>query len=336
MPIIKDVAQYAGVSVATVSRCINTPSKVLPETRNKVEEAMQVLRYRYNSLARGFVTRQTRILGVVVPTITDPVFAESLRGIQDTAEKKGYHIILGNTDYNGTKEQRLLRKLREQQVEGIVLTSSDLHGEALEELREDGFPCVLLYSKMTKGPLSSVGVDNVEGGRMAASYLLERGHRRIGMLAGSFNLSDRSLHRFQGFRDCLEEAGIGLDSKLVVETGFSLKDCNNTVARLMEHNPAPTALFCSNDLLAVGAMAGLRNIGLEVPGDVSIIGFDDTQFAASVTPALTTVRQPVYEMGKRGTSILLNMLEHGVSEIAHELLPLSLVVRESVAEAVQK
>jgi DNA-binding LacI/PurR family transcriptional regulator len=330
-PTIKEVAFRAAVSVATVSRCINTPDRVAEETRTRVEEAMSSLNYRYNSLARGFATRRTKTLGVVVPTITNPVFAESTRGIQDEATRRGYQIVLANTDYSPLQEAPLIRSLRERQVDGIALTSSDLASEAVRSMIAEGFPCVLLYSTVTDGPLTSVGVDNIEGGRLAAKHLLDQGHERIAMLAGSFALSDRSMDRFRGFRECLENTPFGFDPDLVVETGFSLDDCRGAVAELMDRSPKPTAIFCSNDLLAVGAMAGLRAFGLSVPDDVSVIGFDDAPLAAFVTPALTTVRQPVYEMGRKGAELLLDCIENGLEAPIHVQLDLELVARESVA-----
>ncbi len=317
--------------MATVSRCINTPDLVQPETREKVAQAMEALSYRYNSLARSFVTQRSKTLGVIVPTITNPVFAESLRGIQDYATPLGYHVIIGNTDYNGDKEEHLLRNLRERQVEGIVLTSSDLSNKALEEIRKEQFPCVLLYSRITSGPLSAVGVDNIVGGRMATSFLLQQGHTRIAMLAGDFALSDRSLHRFQGYRDVLENEGPGFAPELVVQTTFSLAECRQAVTKIMAARPAPTALFCSNDLLAVGAMAGLKALGLRTPADVSVVGFDDTSMSAHVSPALTTVRQPLYDMGLRSAALLIDMLEGNLKTPVYELLPLRMIVRESVA-----
>lgn len=336
-PTFKDVARVAGVSLATVSRCVNTPELVSEETRERVEQAMENLHYRYNSLARSFATRTSRTLGVVLPSITNPVFAESTRGIQDAVAERDYQIFLANTDYDRDKEFPLIRNMRQHQIDGLILTSSGLasksgqpEGRGVQELLQDRFPCVLLYSTIRQGPLSSVGVDNVMGGEMAARYLWEQGHRHIAMLAGSFAMSDRSRDRYDGFKNFLMDKGC-FKRTLVKEIGFDMGECNTALAGLFSVNERPTALFCSNDLLAVAAIAELREMGLDVPRDVSVMGFDDVSLAGFVSPGLTTIRQPVYEMGRLGAELLFDLLQNPEKEPAHKLLPLELVVRGTVA-----
>ncbi|MCG8616655.1 MAG: LacI family transcriptional regulator, partial [Desulfobacterales bacterium] len=204
MATIHDVAKIAGVSTATVSRVINLPDKVRPETRERVERAMKVCRYQYNALARGFVTKRTNTIGLIMPTISNPVFAESTRGIQDVAGQSDFHVILGNSYYDGDKEAKLIEVLRERQVDGLIITSTNMKGDILKRLLRDEFPFVLLYSTVRKGPMSAVGVDNFLGGYMATEHLAGLGHTRIAMLAGSFNISDRSFHRWHGYKKCLK------------------------------------------------------------------------------------------------------------------------------------
>jgi len=164
MSTIRDVAKIAGVSTATVSRVINSPEAVSLETRDRVAKAMKACRYQYNALARGFVTKQSYTLGLIVPSITNPTFAESIRGVQDFAHREGYQVLLGNTDYEYAKEARLCEVLRERQVEGLIITTTTLKGKVLRDLLDDHFPFVLLYSTVRKGPTSAVGVDNFRGG----------------------------------------------------------------------------------------------------------------------------------------------------------------------------
>jgi len=199
MSTILDVAKLAGVSSATVSRVINSPDAVRDQTREKVNRAMKICNYKYNALARGFVTKQSNTIGLVIPTISNPVFAESTQGIQDCADKKKVQVILGNSYYQYEKEENLINTLREKQVDGLIITTTNLKGGVLKALLDDNFPFVLLFSTVKGGSFSAVGVDNYQGGYRATEHLVALGHRRIGMVAGSFTISDRSYHRWYGY-----------------------------------------------------------------------------------------------------------------------------------------
>ncbi len=329
MSTIRDVAKIAGVSIATVSRVINFPEKVGVETRKRVFRAMEVCRYKYNALARGFATKRSHTFGLIVPTITNPIFAESTRGIQDFANEQGYQVILGNSDYQYEKEAKMVEVLRERQVEGLIITTTNLKGETLKSLLDDRFPFVLLYSTVRRGPISAVGVDNFLGGYRATEHLIHFHHRRIAMLAGAFNCSDRSFHRWHGYKRCLKDNHIPYDPDLVLKTEYSLARGREGVKSLLSLKNPPTAIFCSNDFLALGAMEGAREAGISLPQDLSIVGFDDMQIASSVTPALTTIRQPAYEMGELGTKILLHHIGNKAYKPVHKILETRLVIRES-------
>lgn len=333
MSTIRDVARIANVSTATVSRVINSPEKVRPQTRELVHQAMGHCRYEYNALARGFVTKRSHTLGLIVPTISNPIFAESTRGVQDYAAPKGYQIILGNSYYQDREEGKLLKVLRERQVEGLLITTTSLRGKPIKELLESGFPFVLLYSTVRKGPISAVGVDNFRGGYEATRHLIDLGHRRIGMLAGSFDFSDRSFHRWHGYRRCLRKHGITYDSKLVIQSQYDLVGGRDGVKTLFGLKESPTAIFCSNDYLAIGAMEGARELGLRVPEDLSLVGFDDMEISSFVSPRLTTIKQPAYYMGRLGTEILLRQIETGTPRPVQEILETKIVVRESTSRA---
>lgn len=320
----------AGVSVASVSRFINNPEKLRDATRERIAEAMRRCNYRYNYVAKVFATQRTNTLGLVIPTITNTVFADSTRGLQDEATRRGYQVLMANADYDPATEGRLVRHLLERQVDGLVLTVTDPRGEIAEELARAGVPAVFLYSTLSDGPVSSVGIDNERGGYDATAHLADLGHERIAMLAGSFKTSDRSRHRYEGYLRCLRERGLAADPALVVEIPYGLEHCRQGVARLMEAAEPPTAIFASNDLMAIGAMGELRARSLSVPGDVSVVGFDDVPMSSYVAPRLTTVRQPVYEMGLAAARMVLDALEAGEpGEPRHLILDHELVVRES-------
>lgn len=331
MSTIRDVARIAGVSTATVSRVINTPRRVGAETRERVFKAMGTCRYKYNALARGFATKQSHTLGLIVPTITNPVFAESTRGVQDIADQEGYQVLLGNSDYQYQKESKLVDALRERQVDGLLITTTTLRGKALKVLVDEGFPLVLLYSTVRRGPVSAVGVDNFEGGYQATEHLVQQGHSCIAMLAGRFSFSDRSLLRWHGYKKCLKDHGIAYRPSLVSQTQYSLESGREGIKRLLALNHGLTAVFCSNDFLALGVMQGARDLGLAVPERLSIVGFDDMAISSYINPSLTTIRQPAYEMGQIGTHVLLGQIRNRTLKPVHKILPTTLVARGSTA-----
>jgi LacI family transcriptional regulator len=336
MSTIRDVARIAGVSTATVSRVINSPEVVRPATRNRVTKAMKACRYQYNALARGFVTQQSCTLGLIVPSITNAIFAESIRGVQDVAHREGYQVLLGSSDYEYAKEARLCEVLRERQVEGLIITTTNLKGKVLQGLLDDHFPFVLLYSTVRKGPISAVGVDNFRGGYSATEHLIHLGHRRIAMLAGRFSFSDKSLHRWHGYKKCLRDHRIAYDPALVLQTQYALENGREAIKVLLSLDQPPTAVFCSNDFMAIGAMQGAREFGVSTPRGLSIVGFDDMAIASYISPSLTTIRQPAYAMGGMGTEILLDRIKRRAGGPVHKILETSIVIRESAAPPARK
>ncbi len=330
MSTIIDVAKIAGVSTATVSRVINAPETVRPHTRERVSNAMKLCRYSYNSLARGFATKRTQTIGLIVPSITNPIFAESTRGVQDYANAQNYYVILGNTDYQQKKEAKLVQVFREMQVDGMLITATSLKNPTLRGLQEDGFPFVLLYSTVRKGPMSCVGIDNFLGGYKATEHLIQCKHRRIAMLAGAFIYSDRSYHRWHGYRKCLKDNELKYNPEYLIQSPYTLESGRQSIIALMALKNRPTAVFCSNDYLAIGAMEGARETGLRVPEDLSVVGFDDIPLASFIAPALNTVRQPAYDMGAVGAQVLLSRIAAPSKKSVHRLLETQLVVRQSV------
>lgn len=331
MSTIVDVAKAAGVSTATVSRVINTPHAVREATRTKVREAMEACGYRYNALARGFVTKRTQTIGLIIPTITNPGFAESTRGIQDRAAEAGLSVLLGNTNYDLGTEERLIRVFQEMQVDGMVITTTNPNAPILKGLVAETFPFVVLYSTIRRGPMSCVGVDNYQGGYMATRHLIDSGHRRIAMIAGAFRFSDKSRNRWDGYRSCLREAGIAYDNALLAQTTYRLESGREVIQQMLRQEKPPTAVFCSNDYLAIGVMEGARELGLRLPKDLSVVGFDDIPLASYVTPGLDTIRLPAYDMGALGLETLLDRIANGHRPPVHRLMALELIVRGSVA-----
>jgi DNA-binding LacI/PurR family transcriptional regulator len=332
MSTIFDVAKLAGVSTATVSRVINSPETVRAQTREKVTRAMKTCNYKYNSLARGFATKQTNTIGLIIPTINNPVFAESTRGVQDYADQRKTQVILGNTYYQYDQEKILVETLREKQVDGLIITTTNPRGNILKTLTDDTFPFVLLYSTVKQRPFWAAGIDNYRGGYTITDHFISLGHRRIGMVAGNFSISDRSFHRWHGYRQCLLDHGIAYDKTLLLQTDYSLTEGQDSVKKLLRLTDPPTAVFCSNDYLALGAMKGAREMGLNLPEDLSIAGFDDIEIASYVVPALTTIRQPAYEMGKLGAELLFQCMTRPGKPV-RQMLETQLIVRDSTTSA---
>jgi len=330
MSTILDVAKLAGVSTATVSRVINSPEVVREKTREKVSGAMKLCNYKYNALARGFATKRSNTIGVIIPTINNQVFAESTRGVQDYADRNNIQVLLGNTYYRNGQEEKLIKTFREKQVDGLIITTTNPRGMILKPLVQEGVPFVLLYSTVKKGPVTAVGIDNFRGGYQATEHLIRLGHRRIAMIAGSFSISDRSLHRWHGYRQCLRDNDIPYDSTLLTQTNYSLIEGKASVKKMLSLQNHPTAFFCSNDYLAIGVIKGARDLKLRVPEDLSVVGFDDIRIASYMTPELTTIRQPSYELGKLGAELLCKRIGRQAKPV-QLMLESTLVVRGSTA-----
>lgn len=325
------VAELASVSIATVSRVINAPERVAPQTRERVLQAMRQLGYSYNAVAGSLSRQRTMTLGLIIPTITNPIFAESTRGVQEFATSQNYALLIGNTDYQADAEERLVRTFRQHRVDGMIVTSSHAESPALLAAQEFGIPVVLTYSSRTRSSLPSVGVDNAAGAATAVGYLARLGHRRIGMLAGTFSASDRSYARYEGYRAGLAAHNITPDPALLVEVAYTLAQGAVGLLRLLDQPDPPTAVFCSNDILAFGAIRAAFDRGLRVPEDVSIIGFDDSPMAAITNPRLTTISQPAYEMGYRACDMLCALIDDAQPPSPTIVLPTELRIRETTA-----
>ena len=215
-------------------------------------------------------------------------------------------------------------------VDGMLVTTANPRHEWLHRLLQEKMPLVVLHSTIRSGPVSCVGVDNFQGGYMATHHLIRSGHRRIGMVAGRFSTSDKSHHRWYGYRKCLQDHGLVYDPKLLRQYDYSLENGRQGIKALLFEKPPPTAVFCSNDYLALGAMKGGREMGLHIPEDLSVVGFDDMPMSAFFNPGLDTVRQPAYEMGEMGAKVLIEAIADPRKPPVHRLLDLALIQRGSV------
>ncbi len=326
---IRDVAEKAGVSVSTVSHVINETRFVSEETRGRVVSTMEALNYQPNRLARSLrrKDKRTNTLGLLIPDSMNPFFAEVLRGVEDASFEANYNVFLCNSDNSPEKELNYLEVLIGKQIDGIILVSTDTM-DSLELLDRRNITTVVVDRQIGKNNHDSVMVENEVGGQIATNYLLDHGHQRIGCITGPSALTP-SAKRVQGYRKALEDEKLPVDEALIVQGDFRPQSGYSRMKELLDIPSPPTAVFACNDMMAFGAMRAINEQNLNVPGDISVIGFDDILLSSYTAPPLTTVVQPSYEMGMIAAEILINRLENADSPPKHEILSLSLVERES-------
>lgn len=295
---IKDVAQLANVSIATVSRVMNAPDKVASKTRDKVQRAIEQLNFSPNALARGLIHKRTQTLGVLIPDISNLFFAEVLRGMEDAAHSKDYNLIFCNTDNNKSRMLASLKVLKEKQIDGLVFTSEPVFPDYYELFQQIHIPVVLAATHSLEFEIPSVKVNDEQAGFDAAEYLIQKGHRHIGMICGSMMDHVTAAPRLHGFMRALRTYGIDANYESCVQYGnYHFYDGYEAMGKLLRKMPQMTAVFASSDERALGAVSYLHENGIRIPEDVSVIGFDNSKLAEMCFPKLTTVAQPLYQIG---------------------------------------
>jgi LacI family transcriptional regulator len=337
MPNILDVAKYAGVSATTVSRVLNNSSHpVNSETRARVLAAIKELNFVPNQLARALASDRTRLIGVIVGDGSDPYFANIVRGISGSAQENGYLTIICNTERVSEVELDFLKLLRDYNADGIIFAGGALTdsshrnelGEIIAKLQEQNVPLIALSNQYFNMP--QVKIDDVLAAKEMTEYLIRLGHKRIGFIAGPFALTT-SVLRLEGYKQGLEQAGISFDPKLVVEGDFTYESGGRGADELITLEKPPTAIFGSNDREALGCLFRLIELGIKVPEQVSIAGFDDIETTQFVQPPLTTVHVPMVDIGVMGVrQFLLALSQPGTVELIHHM-PHRLVIRASTA-----
>jgi LacI family transcriptional regulator len=329
---IRDVARLAGVSTTTVSHVINETRYVSDQLRTRVLAAMDELNYRPNVLARGLRRGETRTIGLIVPDNSNPFFAEIARIVEDVGFHNGYSVILCNSDGNLEKEAAYINVLIAKQVDGVIFIAAGSNHEHLSELTGAGIPVVVADRDIPHTLADVVLIDNERGGYDATRYLIGLGHRQIACVAGPSDLNP-SADRVQGYRRALEQAGIHVREQWIVPGDFRFQGGEAAVEELLRLHQSPTAIFACNDMMAIGALRAIRGSGRQVPGDVSVIGFDDIPLASAVMPALTTVAQPMVELATLATQYLIAQIQDDdhIKPRQRTVLDAKLVVRGSCA-----
>lgn len=325
---IEDVAKIAGVSIATVSRAIRTPEKVAESTRKKVTAAIARTGYTANAMAQSLRMRRSQMIMVLTPSISDPNFPGFLIGIEKRANERGYGVLIGNTEHSVTLEENYLRFLSSGMVDGLLLLTGHLPVAGWPKNPAINFPPMIAATRpVNHEQVAFVGTDDIAAAKMATEYLISLGHRKITYVTGSKGDVVSDL-RQQGYQAGLTEAAHPLTSWTVDGDGTS-EGGRSAVERLFIKDTLPTAFFCYNDDTAIGIISALQVRGYRVPEDFSVLGFDDIPFANSITPALTTIRQPRSQIGEQAADYLLDTLMQKSKPPVQTLLHADLVVRES-------
>jgi LacI family transcriptional regulator len=325
---IRDVAQKAGVSVATVSRVLNDSGPVSETTRERVEEAVMELQYTPHGAARSLSTRRTTNLGVILPDLYGEFFSQVIRGMDRATRLAGYHLLLSSSHADQDEVSAALRVMRAR-VDGLIVMSPDLSPEELTRVVPPGSPVVLVNSPGVSDQFDTLNVDNRGGVRRVVRHLAELGHRRIGLIGGAPSNFD-AWERRQGYREGLKEMGLDWRAEWEVTSDFTKSGGHAGGRFLSRVKERPTAVFAANDSMAVGALSAFQEAGLRVPEDMALVGFDDVPISRYVTPPLSTVHVDLTQLGERAVELLLGALREGKDhEPRHEVVDTLLVVRRS-------
>lgn len=328
---IGDVARRANVSRATVSRVLNRYPHVRPRVRAAVQRAMRVLGYRPDQVARSLARRETKTLGLVVADIANPFYAETARAIVEGARGQGYNVILCNTDNLPRLQEEYVEVLRQRRVDGIIFGSVFLDDPVVEALVDDGYPCVMYNRRLRSGRGNYIVLDNVRASHDLTRHLLDLGHQRIGFIAGLREIST-AVERLQGYRSAMRAAGLPLDRSLIRPGAFKAEMAQRAAQELLKLPRRPTAIMAGNDLMALGVMQAAGDLGLRIPEDLAVVGFDDIEIAAHRQVQLTTMAQQKAEMGRLAVVWLLEIIRDPrryARQPLQQLLAPTLVVRRT-------
>jgi len=335
-PTIKDVAKLAGVNPSTVSRVLAGSPLISEKTREKVKKAMAELGYHPDLNARNLARNETGTLGLVLPRAAEelfqnPFFPEVLRGITSQARKAGYDLLLSSGTTEREEREAVLRLVDGRRCDGLILLVSRTDDVLMKELEKRAFPAVVIGKPLNNYRVGFVDNDNIGASFLATNYLIQKGHRQIGLIVGALGLVV-SLDRLEGYKKAIKSAGFSFDRRYVVSADFSEEGGYRGVYELKKRfKNLPGAILCADDLQAFGAYRAIRELGLRVPEDVSVVGFNNVPLSSFVTPPLTTVDIHIYELGTKAVELLIQIVKGGIAEIPGVLVPVSLIERNSVA-----
>lgn len=331
MATIADVAREANVSVATVSRVLNNQGIVRPETSERVYRAIEKLSFQPNMSARNLRRNETRVILIVAPNITNPYYAHILTGIGDSANESGYSALIYNTAGDETREKAGLDMLKKRRADGAILLASNMDSIWIQEYA-DKYPIVQCSEYALELNAPRVSIDNYKAARNVMEYIIGLGHKKIATISSSNNYISTAL-RLQGYKDSLERCGLDVRQDYIAfaNADYSFKSGKAAAFKLLKQNDRPTAIFCISDTIALGAITAAKELGLRVPEDLTVIGFDDVDDTTMFHPYITTVAQPCYELGKESFKILYECMNNEKETNKKAVLPHKFIIRESSA-----
>jgi LacI family transcriptional regulator len=325
---IKEVAQHAGVSIATVSRVLNNIGPVDAQTRDRVRESARQLKYVPNATGRSLSRRKTEAIGLLLPDLFGEFFSEVLRGSDQTAQSSNYHLVVSSS-HNNKKQIHAALTMMRGRVDGLVIMSPDIDAEILRENLPQSLPVVLLNCHVDSHEFDALNVDNRNGARMMTEHLFSHGHTRVAIIKGTERNSDAS-ERLEGYLLAHQERGIPSEERLQAQGDFSESTGYQAARQLLALSPRPTAIFAANDAMAIGALSALRDAGIQVPGEMALAGFDDVPIAPFLTPSLTSVTVGIHGLGVRAIGTILHAVQHHNAHHKQQItIPTTLSLRES-------
>lgn len=310
-PTLDDVARKAGVSTATVSRCLNDPKRVVEATRARVMSAVSELGYTPNFAARVMAAKRSFTIGAIIPTMENAIFARGLQAFQEEIHNQGYTLLVSSSAYQPEAEEEQIRTLIARGADGLLLIGHDRDPHIFDYLDRQRIPAVVAWSFAPNQSAPSVGFDNREAMQALAEQVIKLGHTRLATISALTKGNDRARFRIEGIRDAMRENGLPETSLNVIETTYEIENGAAAFEQLMSLPQRPTAVLCGNDVLAVGAVRQAEKMGISIPDEVSITGFDDIELARIIRPSLTTVHVPHREMGRKAAVELIDMVETG-------------------------
>lgn len=328
---LADVAKIAGVSLATASRVLNHPESVRPAIQAKVRRAMTLLAYKPDAVARALASGKSRVIGAVVPTLGTAIFADGIEALQNRLRDHGFGLLLANSQYDPEKELNEIRLLLERGVDGMALVGDNFSDQILALIRQHDVPLVTTYVSRSRHAIPAIGIDNSKGARAATDYLIGLGHREFGIITSHSPDNDRTTARYEGILGALADAELKCPPQQVVQVPHSVANGRAALRRLLQAGPRITAVVCTTDALALGALSESRAQGLIVPRDLSITGYDDVEIAAEYEPSLTTVHVPASEIGRLAADRLFAMIAEMPSAGTDAELEARLMIRNSCA-----
>lgn len=327
---IRDVARHAGVSTATVSRALNRPESVSAELREKIRRVIDEIGYIPDASARALSSRRTRTIGAIVPTVDNAMFAQGLQALQSFLARKDYLLLLATNEYDLDVELKQARNLVERGIDALILRGDERHPDLRRLLDTQKIPFVNVGVYEPEKPYPSVGVDNAEAGRALARYITGLGHRRVAVVGAHQRNNDRARARMRGVLEVLGDAGCTPRPDWQLNVNYVLDDAADAARLLLRSDDRPSAVICGNDVIAYGVMLAAIRLGVAVPAQLSVAGFDDLEWSRHLQPSLTTIHMPTNEIWVRAGRYLVDLLA-GQQPLKHQKMDFSLIVRESTA-----